>query len=160
MHETFSTIICCHTFPPPSPLAIIKETSPSSEAQKRCFRRKHLFFFSYHLYLVCLEIRSPISLIFQQIPHQTTKKHLISPSQKYPQIGNFSQLFRHLPSRCDKKTTIPQKHGKKPDNSPLFPSVFVCRYRIVTVFGLYYNQPKSKNVCHIHSLNYKRRDRF
>ena len=37
----------------------------------------------------------------------------------------------------------------------VFPSGFVCRNRIVTACILYYNQPKSKNVCHIHAANYK-----
>ena len=47
------------------------------------------------------------------------------------------------------------KIEEKAEKMAVFPSGFVCRNRIVTACILYYNQPKSKNVCHIHAANYK-----
>ena len=47
------------------------------------------------------------------------------------------------------------KIEEKAEKMADFPSGFVCRNRIVTACILYYNQPKSKNVCHIHAANYK-----
>ena len=47
------------------------------------------------------------------------------------------------------------KIEEKAEKMAVFSSGFVCRNRIVTACILYYNQPKSKNVCHIHAANYK-----